>query len=156
VPKHEEILEGSSPPVAEKRPELVFKSEEINIAYAGGGKLEGTHPSLYTRVLVINKGQRDRSILHFQINEEHRTNWQLTEEPFSPDGNKLKLPIKVPRDDALFFCVRAKSPTTFEERMSSQVGRLKLKAQDHLDEQYELWLTEGPTIVEPLLKRFGP
>ena len=154
VPKHETISGGPSLPGAERQPELIFKIEEIRVAYAG--RSGGTNPTLYTRILVINRGQRDHSIFRFQISEEGGLDWQLTEEPFSPDGDKLKLPIKVLRDDTLFVCIRAQSPVTFEERKSSQVSRLKLKAQDHLDEQHELWLTEGPTSAEALQRRFGP
>jgi len=153
VPKHETNLEGSPLPETERQPGLTFKVEEIGVRYAGGQG--GTNSTLYTQILVINRGQRDRSLLRLQVSEEGGPDWQLTEEPFSPDGTKLKLPIKVPRDDALFFCIRAQSSLAFEERMSSQVGRLKLKAQDHLDEQHELWLTEGPTSVEPFQEQFG-
>ncbi len=155
VPKHEAISEISSPPATERQSELIFKIEEISVAYAGGGGSEGTNPTLYTCILIINRGQRDRSILRFEIDEEGGLDW-LIEELFSPDGDKIRLPIKVPRDSAFFCCIRAESPVTFEKRISPQVSRLKLKAQDHLDKQYEFWITEGPTVVDPLQKRFEP
>lgn len=122
--------------------DLIFKVEEVRVAHKGGP--QGMIPSLYTCIRVTNRGQRDRSIITFQISEMGGPSWKLSERPFSVDGDPLNQPIKVPRDDARFICIRAESEVTYDE-LPSSVGRLKLNVQDHLDELYELWLTEGST-----------
>ena len=121
---------------------LDFKIEEVRVAHRGGPG--GITPALYTCIRVTNKGQRDRSMVDFQISEAGGPSWKLSERPFSVEDAPLNPPIKVPQDDAQFFCIRAESSVTYDE-LPSQVGRLKLKIQDHLDESYELWLTEGST-----------